>query len=100
MASRAPSRTTSGTGVSHTPWARLMPLIFSHSRDITRISDCTVRAARWLVARPMLDGSPSCEISAYCNLPPSRAGYLLLVSQCHHGIHPHGAANGNQRSEE
>src|SRR6185312_12516878 len=48
IARRAPSRTSTGTGVSQTPWARLMPLIFSHSRDITRISDCTVRAARRL----------------------------------------------------
>src|SRR5215468_8132059 len=47
----APSRTASGTSVSQTPWARLMPLTFSHSIDITRISDCTVRAARLLMER-------------------------------------------------
>src|SRR5215831_4624365 len=54
MARLAASLTGSGTSVSQTPWARLMPWTFSHSMDITRISDCTVRAARWLRDRDMV----------------------------------------------
>src|ERR1700731_2240977 len=51
MACFAPSRTGSGTSVSQTPWARLMPCIFSQAIDMARISDCTVRAARRLRER-------------------------------------------------
>src|SRR6266853_27862 len=44
----APSRTSTGTSVSQTPWARLMPRILSHSTDMTRISDCSVCPASLL----------------------------------------------------
>src|SRR4051794_30900795 len=40
IASRAAFRTTSGTGVSHTPWDRLMPPARVHSIVMFRISDC------------------------------------------------------------
>ena len=79
MARRAPSRTSTGTGVSHTPCARLMPLIFSHSMDITRISDCTVRAARRLRFRGMSGSLPLERSSAYCKsalLRSRRYSYL------------------------
>src|SRR5579872_5652908 len=45
MASLAAWRTTSGAGVSHTPWARLIPRNRSHSTDITRISDWAISLA-------------------------------------------------------
>src|SRR5579859_4135035 len=55
IACLAPVRTASGTSVSHTPWARLMPCTLSQATDIARISDCTVRAARRLRERGMGD---------------------------------------------
>ena len=44
----APSATTPGTSVSHTPCARFTPPIRSHSAVIARISDCTTRGANSL----------------------------------------------------
>src|SRR5208283_349770 len=46
MAICAPRRTGSGTPVSQTPCARLIPPAFSHSSVITRISACVIRSAR------------------------------------------------------
>src|ERR1700691_6455111 len=51
MAWIAASSTGTGTGVSQTPWARLMPPICSQATDMARISDCTVPGASWLRAR-------------------------------------------------
>ena len=42
MAERAPVITGEGTPVSQTPWARLTPLMRSHSTDMARISDWTI----------------------------------------------------------
>ena len=47
----ASSSTGAGTGVSHTPWARLMPPIRSHSVVMARISDCMTPGASSLRAR-------------------------------------------------
>src|SRR5450631_2505918 len=48
MAWIAAASTTAGTGVSHTPCARLMPPMRSHSVVIARISDCSAPGASWL----------------------------------------------------
>src|SRR5579863_2030747 len=45
MARIASSSTGAGTGVSHTPWARLMPPMRSHSVVMARISDCITPGA-------------------------------------------------------
>ena len=47
----ASSSTIAGTGVSHTPWARLMPPRRSHSVVMARISDCITPGASSLSAR-------------------------------------------------
>ena len=52
MAWMAASSTGAGTGVSQTPWARLMPPICSQATDMARISDWTVPGASWLRVRP------------------------------------------------
>src|SRR5947207_14250504 len=44
MPMHAAFRIVSGTCVSHTPWARLMPPTFSHSMDMARISACSMLA--------------------------------------------------------
>src|SRR5208283_4829584 len=51
MAWIAAASTTAGTGVSHTPCARLMPPMRSHSVVMARISDCSVLGASALSAR-------------------------------------------------
>ena len=43
--------TGAGTGVSQTPWARLMPPMRSHSVVMARISDCITPGASSLRAR-------------------------------------------------
>src|SRR5580692_7045958 len=65
MAAMASASTTGGTGVSHTPWARLTPPMRSHSVVIARISDWTVpgasslscRRERWAVTMVAADGA-------------------------------------------
>src|ERR1035438_2822674 len=51
MAWIAASCTGAGTGVSQTPWARLMPPMRSHSVVMARISDWMAAAGRWLKQR-------------------------------------------------
>ena len=51
IARMASSTTGAGTGVSHTPWARLMPPMRSHSVVMERISDCITPGASSLKAR-------------------------------------------------
>src|SRR5580658_996338 len=51
MAWMAAASITAGTGVSQTPWARLMPPMRSHSAVMARISDWKVSGASWLRAR-------------------------------------------------
>src|ERR1039457_4579142 len=51
MAAMAASSTAAGTGVSQTPWARLMPPMRSHSVVMARISDCMTPGASSLKAR-------------------------------------------------
>src|SRR5215469_9896735 len=50
MARMASSSTGAGTGVSHTPWARLIPPMRSHSVVMARISDCMTPGASSLRA--------------------------------------------------
>lgn len=51
MAWMAASWTGAGTGVSQTPWARLMPPAWSQRVVMARISDCMVPGASWLRVR-------------------------------------------------
>src|ERR1017187_989278 len=60
MALSAACRTTAGTSVSHTPCARLTPPTFSHSTDMVRMVDCTMRLATSLTPNmPRTPGSIS-----------------------------------------
>src|SRR6185437_13514497 len=52
IASTASASTTEGTGVSHTPCARLIPPMRSHSVVMARISDWNVCGASSLSASP------------------------------------------------
>src|SRR6478672_11352020 len=56
MARMASSSTGAGTGVSQTPWARLMPPMRSHSVVMERISDCMTPGASSLRARREVAG--------------------------------------------
>src|SRR5260370_1764738 len=90
------------------PWARLTPLTLSHSRVINRISDCTVRAARWLKARDItffsvLSGNCNAGWSAIrefrqlLQLLAGRAGVNGLHCQGHGFSQRVSAAGGDQR---
>src|SRR6516162_6686754 len=58
MALMASSSTAAGTGVSHTPCARLIPPMRSHSVVMERISDCITPGASSLSAsRDVADGA-------------------------------------------
>src|SRR5215469_2548253 len=61
----APSATTSGTSVSHTPCARFTPPMRSHSCVIARISDCTTRGANSLNPSPRPNATSICPINPH-----------------------------------
>src|SRR5579862_3804644 len=78
MAPMASSSTIAGTGVSHTPWARLMPPMRSHSVVMARISDCMTPGAKapggW--RRP----KPSRNRRAFAKLRYGTRGSILFPS--------------------
>src|ERR1700723_94551 len=76
IAAIAPSATTSGTSVSHTPCARFTPPIRSHSCVIARISDCITRGANSLSPSPRPEATSTCPIDI-------RSSSSVFVSYVH-----------------
>src|ERR1035441_5060832 len=79
MAAWASASTAGGTGVSQTPWARLMPPIASQARVMARISDWTAAGARWLRARPFGKLRAGCGAVAFV-LGMGSSNILVLSS--------------------
>src|SRR5579863_7439633 len=81
MARMASSSTGGGTGVSHTPWARLMPPMRSHSVVMARISDWMAPGDNSLSDRRDAAGVAATETEA-----ESKA--LMGAVVCDTGKHP------------
>src|SRR5271165_3915388 len=77
--------TITGTSVSQTPCARLTPPTLSHSTDMVRMVDCTMRLATSL--SPNMRQTPGCMVRMSVDLDVLLQCAICKQVQCVEGRH-------------